>query len=234
MYIERPPESALTRGGAYSRPEHDLREARQRDAVIGAATVRERAERDNAASSIRAAPSFSLHLHVMIEPSRKELLEAGREALELGVLEAASVRRFADQIIATDEHPPRWAIEISLEEDRQVMIDLLRAVPGEADIAIVLKLLFAQICRSVKQRRLTYRETTDEFLRCYLRLGPLDRNDAMELQVPALNCEQYDACRFQSNDGKLIEQALSTMKQSVDMFLTKYQPFEAILAGHFG
>ncbi len=53
-------------------------------------------------------------------------------ALEFGLLETAAIVHWADSIIAAEEQPPYWSIELALAEPRTVR-GLLKLIPGSRD-----------------------------------------------------------------------------------------------------
>ncbi len=165
-------------------------------------------------------------------PSLKELAEAAKLSLQVGVLELAVVRRCADRIIETQKEPPEWLIDLALENDKYRAMDLLATVPGEIDRTLVKSLWFAQICRSCQRHALTPRQFADELWRVYL-ASISDHDTRAELATPYLCYEEFDTKQCQSNDKELVRKWGRGAVESVEEFQNKYAPFADILAEHF-
>lgn len=90
-------------------------------------------------------------------PTDKDVAEFFWHGLRLELVDSRSVVAWADEIVASREDRPNWAIELGMG-DAGDLCDLLSAVPGEPNDALLGLLLSTRIARLLREQRLSWEE----------------------------------------------------------------------------
>lgn len=91
-----------------------------------------------------------------ITPSYRDLADFARRAIEFNLISPVAVIAWADEIIAAEDAPPLWAIELSLAPaDADGIIARLRQVPGVPNDGVPIHLFLALVDREWLRGRLT-------------------------------------------------------------------------------